>query len=121
MKGNVKRKSKLITDLVIDDICVIAKFNDGKCRQILIQKKSANVILSVIRSVSRNEVIQVIDRELDLDFYRGEKETTVAPDYCLDCDGYGDYEGGTNGQMFTKCKTCNGTGIKPKSKKLTTP
>jgi DnaJ-class molecular chaperone len=47
--------------------------------------------------------------------YAGRINNDIVREECGDCDGYGDYEGGTPGAMFTKCSKCDGRGYTDKT------
>ena len=54
----------------------------------------------------------------EYDFSKGEVGRYSKPVRveCNDCDGYGDYEGGTPGAMFTRCNKCDGKGYTMKTR-----
>lgn len=49
--------------LEIEQVVIVGKFSDGKCRQILIQDETQRVVISAILSCEK--VISVLDKVLD--------------------------------------------------------
>lgn len=65
-----KVKNNAKSDPTLKDILVLGKFSDDVVRQIIVAPSQVDGITELIRLTSPNQIVQVLDEELYIDFSR---------------------------------------------------
>lgn len=67
VKSKLKSRVKVNSDPKLKHIAIIGKFDDGKCRQVLINQKTQDVVLSaIIACESQIRVLETILEGIDI-------------------------------------------------------